>query len=176
MAWTVESAHDDRCRLRATLGPGWPWAGWCSHEVSLSPGHLRLSVEVHARDAPFPAVVGWHPWFAKPSAVELAAEALLERGPDHLPTGRRVPAPAPGDRPLDDCFAGVRWPVVLRGVAGHDLAIEAEGCDFAVVYDEQAGTTCVEAQTGPPDALRAGGAALVEPDRPLPATMRLRWS
>jgi len=175
VGWSVLDAGPDHGLLEAPLGPGWPWPGRCRHELRLGRDRLLLRAEVHADADPFPATLGWHPWFAKPAAVELGAAAMLERDDDHLPTGRRVAAVAPGQRPLDDCFEDVRWPVELRGVAGVDVRVDAEGCRFAVVYDEQAGATCVEPQTGPPDALRLGEAAPVAPGRPLVASMAIRW-
>ena len=78
--------------------------------------------------------------------------------------------------PLDDCFEDIQWPVRLRwDDPGLELTMTATGCDHVVVYNEVEGMTCVEPQTGPPDALRQGGATLVTPDAPLLATMRLRW-
>jgi aldose 1-epimerase len=178
VAWRAVE-RDPRCvSLTAPLGPVWPWDGWCEHVVTVAEDRVTFEASVHAADGsdPFPAALGWHPWFVKPAEVELSAAAMLERGDDHLPTGRRIsPAPRPGERPFDDCFAGVRWPVVLRWDDGFEVRVDADGCDHVVLYDEQATTTCVEPQTAPPDALRSGAAALVSPGRPLQATMRLLW-
>jgi aldose 1-epimerase len=172
VAWTVEASTDDEAVLAAPLGPVWPWAGRCVHRIALRADHVELEATVESTSGDeFPAVLGWHPWFRKPAAVRFHADSMLERGGDGLPTGRRVAPVPPGDRALDDCFEGVRWPVHVD-----DLRIEADGCDDVVVYDEQAGTTCVEPQTGPPDALNQGGAALVRPREPLRATMRIRWA
>jgi aldose 1-epimerase len=155
----------------------WPWPGRCTHELALTDHALTLTATVEAVDgASFPAAVGWHPWFAKPASVELAATSMLERGDDHLPTGQRVAAVAPGERPLDDCFEDVAWPVTIGWADGCSLRVDADGCRYAVVYDEQAATTCVEPQTASPDALNSGGAATVEPGRPLRATMRFLWA
>jgi aldose 1-epimerase len=176
VAWQVDEAGADRAVLSAPLGPGWPWPGRCEHALTLAGDCLTLTATVTAAPgAAFPAAVGWHPWFVKPSAVELEAAAMLERGDDHLPTGRRVPPPTPGDRPLDDCFEDVRWPVTVTFPDGFTLRVDAEGCRYAVLYDEPQDATCVEPSTAPPDALRSGETTLVEPDRPLRATMRLRW-
>lgn len=177
VAWDVVEADGRRAVLRAPLGPGWPWPGWCEQVVELDERSLTCrAAVVAAEDGPaFPAAVGFHPWFRKPVTVELPARAMLERGDDHLPTGRRVPPAAPGERPLDDCFEDVAWPALLRWPDGLVVRVEAEGCRYAVVYDEQDGATCVEPQTAPPDALRTGEATLVAPGRPLRATMRLRW-
>lgn len=171
IAWTVEGATGDEATLAAPLGPVWPWTGRCVHQIALQDDHVELRATVESAREEFPAALGWHPWFVKPTAVRFHADSMLERGDDGLPTGRRVAPVPPGDRPLDDCFEGVRWPVRVD-----DLRVEADGCDHVVVYDEQAGTTCVEPQTAPPDALNQGGATLVRPGRPLRATMRIRWA
>ena len=171
VAWT---AVDDRA-IEAPLGPVWPWPGRCTQRFMLAEDHLAIEATIEATSEPFPAAVGWHPWFAKPAAVDLTADAMLERGDDHLPTGRLVEAPPEG-RPLDDCFVGVRWPVALRWPDGRRIEVDAEGCDYVVVFDEPADATCVEPQTAQPDALNQGGAQLVRPGEPLRAAVRLTWA
>lgn len=178
VSWQVDERSHERAVLSATLGPVWPWRGRCVQEIVVHDTHVELAASVHAADGEpaFPAVLGWHPWLVKPASVDLRAAAMLERGSDGLPTGTRVrPAPRPGDRPFDDCFEDVDWPVVVRWADGFQVEIDAEGCRYAVLYDEQIGTTCVEPQTAPPDALRTGEATLVEPGRSLRATTRLSW-
>jgi aldose 1-epimerase len=164
----------DDATIAAPLGPIWPWPGRCTQRFDLAADHLRVTATVEAEGAEFPAALGWHPWFVKPAAVDLDAGAMWERDADHLPTGRLVAPPPPGT-PLDDCFAGVRWPVVLRHADGRRITVDAEGCDHAVVYDELAHTTCVEPQTAPPDALNRGTATLVRPGAPLRAAVRIGW-
>lgn len=170
IAWTVDDVTTSTVTLSTSLGPAWPWPGRCQHVVAVHDDHVTLRVAVDG--AGFPAVVGWHPWFVKPVAVELEAEAMLERGDDHLPTGQRVPPVRPGDRPLDDCFEGVRWPAVLQFEGGLEVRLHAEGCRWAVVFDELPTTTCVEPQTGPPNALNDGSA----PPAPIEAALRIGWT
>ena len=168
VAWSVDDADASTAVLSATLGPGWPWPGRCTHELAVHDDHLDLRATVHGDG--FDAVVGWHPWFTKPRSVELDAESMLERGDDQLPTGRRVEPVRPGDRPLDDCFEGVRWPATLR----YDrLTVSLSStCGDAVLFDALPHTTCVEPQTGPPNALHTGEAHAA----PLEAKMTLAWS
>jgi len=175
--WVVESADPRQVRLTVGLGPDWPWEGWCEHTIALDHDLLRLDLALHSAAEPFPATMGWHPWFAAPDATAVVAAALLQRGDDDLPTGVRLTPPLP-DRlgPLDDCFEDVQWPARLRwDEPSLELAIDAVGCGHVVVYNGQEGTTCVEPQTGPPDALRLGEAAPVAPGRPLVASMAIRW-
>lgn len=176
--WVVESADPRQVRLAVALGPDWPWDGWCEHTVALDADHLRLDLALHATSEPFPATIGWHPWFAGPDATSVVAAALLQRSDDDLPTGVRLAPPLP-DRlgPLDDCFEDVQWPARLRwDDPTLELAVDAVGCGHVVVYDGEPGATCVEPQTGPPDALRSGEATVVRPGQPLVASTTWRWT
>ena len=172
--WTVLESSATVARLDIDLGPDWPWPGRCEQRIELDDDHIRLELSVHTDGPAFPAVVGWHPWFTKPDAVELQAASLRERGPDHLPTGRLLPPPVPGERPLDDCFHRPRWPVVLRA-GGLTIHVDATGCPDVVVYDEPEHATCIEPQTGPPNGLATGECATVEPGRPLVARTTWWW-
>jgi aldose 1-epimerase len=172
--WTVVDATSDTVHLSVDLGPDWPWRGRCEQRIALDGDHLTLALSVHSDGAPFPAVIGWHPWFTKPLGVAMDADAMLERGDDHLPTGRRLAPVELGTRPVDDCFEGVRWPVVLRWPK-LTLTIDATGCDHVVVFDEPADATCAEPQTGPPNGLVTGEHAVVTPATPLEATTTWRW-
>ena len=169
VAWRLDDSTTSTATLSCTLGPAWPWPGRCEHTIEVHDDGVELGAAVHGDG--FPVVLGWHPWFVKPRAVELDADAMLERGDDRLPTGRRVPPVRPGVQPLDDCFEGVRWPAVLHY---DDLVVRvhAEHCGYAVVFDEPPHTTCVEPQSGPPNALNTGEAQ----PAPLQAKMRVTWS
>jgi aldose 1-epimerase len=176
-SWVVEAANPRQVRISVGLGPDWPWEGWCEQVVSLDPDGIRLELSVHTASAPFPAIVGWHPWFADPDHTSVIAAALLQRGEDHLPTGVRLRPPVP-ERfgPLDDCFEDIRWPARLRwDDAALELTMTATGCDHVVVFNEIEGSTCVEPQTGPPDGLRSGEARVVRVGEPLLATTTWTW-
>lgn len=173
--------------LATDLGATWPFAGRVIQRIDLDEDGLDASLTVMAEE-PMPVSMGWHPWFRRhltgtverpvaPSAeVELGLDAatMLERGADGLPTGRRT---APGPRPWDDCFTGLRsaprvtWP----GVLALELTSTA---DYWVVYDEPIEGICVEPQTAPPDfvhlAATTGSAVpIATPSRP--ATVRMTW-
>ena len=62
----------------------------------------------------------------------------------------------------------VRWP------GAFEIALESDAA-YWVVYTEDAAGVCVEPQTGPPNGLNTGPFTLVEPGRPLIASMTLRW-
>ena len=160
---------------RFTAHEGWPWAADVAVAWTVEPGAVQTDIEVSAVDEPFPAVVGWHPWFRRslesggPLQWSLDAVCRLERGADHLPTGRRLPFD-PADGPFDDAFevpsgsARVRWP----GALAVDISSDA---GWYVVYDQTDDFVCVEPQSGPPDGLRE--APLVVPGSPL--VMRTTW-
>jgi aldose 1-epimerase len=170
--WTVV----DERTLSIGLADEWPFRGSVVQRFDLAAGALLVTMELTA-DEPMPASMGWHPWFRRrlePGGPELelrfAAEAMFVRDDDGIPTGELM---TPTAGPWDDCFTGV-WadPVLIwPGV----LALEiGSSCAFWVVYDEQSHAMCVEPQTAPPDALNQGP-TIVEPGRPLTATMEWRW-
>lgn len=172
--WTVDAATSDEVRLSIDLGSDWPWPGRCEHVVHLSPDSITLELSVGTTGEPFPAIVGWHPWFTKPTGWDLEADAMLERGDDHLPTGRRLTELDLAGRPLDDCFEGVHWPVALHWPA-LTLTVDATGCRHLVYYDEPAHATCVEPQSGPPNGLVTGEHAVVTAEHPLVASTTWSW-
>jgi aldose 1-epimerase len=159
------------------LGPGWPWPGQVRHSWCLSTTALRTEIAVESTQAVFPAEVGWHPWFRRRLGrgddvlVDLAADAVLERGADQLPTGKVVEPDQPG--PFDDAFhvptggASLTWPGALT------LAV-ASDCEWFVLFDELADWVCLEPQSAPPDGLTGG--FLVRPGRPRTSAATWRWS
>jgi aldose 1-epimerase len=96
---------------------------------------------------------------------------MYERDEFGIPTGALV---EPVEGPWDDCFVNVE-PVVLhydRAVAP-SVRVESD-CDHWVVYDMPTDATCVEPQSGPPDAFNLH-AHVVDPDTPLRRTMTISW-
>ena len=152
------------------LGPDWPFAGRVSQRVALDEGGLRVELTIEA-DEPMPIVVGWHPWFRRPVTVDVRPGRMFERGADGLPTGRLV---EPTAQPWDDCFIDLATPPRVTWPDGLALEITSSA-DHWVVYTEAESGICVEPQTGPPNAVNIGGAAVVEPGEPLEAWMAWRW-
>lgn len=167
------------------LGPDWPFAGRAVQHFELGEGRLDVRLELHA-DEPMPASMGWHPWFRRqlagsdradgatsptpPVELDLAAGSMYVRDAAGITTLDRTP-PVPG--PWDDCFTDLRRPPVLRWPGFLELTIESDCRDW-VVYTVPTEALCVEPQTAPPDALNLEP-AIVEPGRPLVATMTWRW-
>ncbi len=84
------------------------------------------------------------------------------------------PGPAPEGRFIVPGFVDLH----VHGGAGADCMAGAEAVRRMARFHARHGTTALLATTvtAPPDALRTGEAALVEPDRPLRAAMRWRWA
>lgn len=137
---------------------GWPWPTAVDIIWELRERELTTEIIVTPLADHLPVIVGWHPWFRRnigrggQLAWGLAATAQVERGSDHLPTGRLVDV---GIGPFDDAFvvpggrAFVEWPGALR----LDVANDA---DWYVVFDQLPDAACIEPQSGPPDAFNDG--------------------
>ena len=147
---------DDRADLELVSDshPEWPWPMVVRTRWTLHGQALTTQIEVEASGEPFPAVVGWHPWFAKMLdgvAAQWQAEidGMLVRDGSALPAAYAADV-TPG--PHDDAFSvpsgecRVTWPGVLT------LQIVADS-GWYVVFDELPDALCVEPQTGPPDGL-----------------------
>ncbi|MBA3288245.1 MAG: aldose epimerase [Acidimicrobiia bacterium] len=167
--WTVVDGDRSRVALHVELGPQWPLGGYAEQHVVLHDDRLALTLAVVAGDRSMPAELGWHAWFATRGRIELAAEAMYERGDDGLPTGRLVAPPPP---PWDDCFVTHR---PIRFTVG-DVAVEVRSdADHAVVFDQLDIGTAVEPQSGPPDAFHLAPRVLAPGER-LERTMVIAWS
>jgi len=155
----------------ASLDLDWDFGGTVRQAIALFDGRVELTLTVESSGTPFPAEVGWHPWFRKPDRLEFAPTAMYERDEFGLPTGALI---EPRGGPWDDCFLNTE-PVVLhydRPVAPM-IRVESD-CDHCVVYDEPGDATCVEPQSGPPDAYNFEP-HVVTPVDPLTRTMTISW-
>ncbi|MEU5400576.1 aldose 1-epimerase [Streptomyces sp. NPDC005963] len=176
--WRTARAEKDLAAFTYELASPWPYQGRVTQLVELTADSLTLTLGVEAYETSFPAQVGWHPWFLRNlgdggSDVQLdfAPAWQEERGPDHLPTGRRID-PLPG--PRDDCFgtpdgvaATLTWPGQL------ELAVTSRA-EWVVVYDEQREAVCVEPQSGPPNGLNTAPRLVTQID-PLELSTTWRW-
>ena len=175
-AWVVRTATPTTAVLEHELAAPWPFRGRVRQELSLHEDRLETTLVVEADDE-MPVVVGWHPWFrsrlARGTEVELHLEPvqMYERGSDGLPTGRLVPPP-PG--PYDDCFLGLRSLPRLTWPGALELVLDSP-TDHWVVFTERPEAVCVEPQTGPPDAVRLGRAAVVPAGGTHEHRLVLRW-
>lgn len=190
--WALHGTVLDRPARVVDQGPSWvvfasdalPWAGSVTASWSIEEdGSLATSIAVQCDDdaaEPFPATVGWHPWFRRELdgssvSIDLPASHRLVRGDDHLPTGELVPhVPAPGT--YDDACVVPSRVVELRWRGVVTVRCEASEPWF-VVFDQLPDAVCVEPQSGPPDGLEPFGdwqPRLVRPGDPL--ELSARWS
>lgn len=151
--WRVLHAEADTARLQCDLDARWPFPGRVIQDIVIGPDGLRQRVEVHADDQPFPVTIGWHPWFPRvigdgpPAQLTFEVNGMLQRDYTGIPDGTVVPVP---EGPWDDCFTGVRWPVLITWPGQLVLRMTAD-TDHLVIYDERPDEFCVEPQSGPPD-------------------------
>ena len=173
--WSVDVVDTARLEMSCDLvgALGWPFAGVARQTITLTPDGVEFAMSVESADGSvFPASLGWHPWLAKPDRFDFNPSAMYEQDAAGLPTGRLiVPPPAP----WDDCFVN-HQPIRLhyaREIAS--TVTLSSPADHWVVYDGPEHATCVEPQTGPPDAptLRP---KVVAPGMPLRIMMRVGWN
>lgn len=157
--WTVAEGGDATAvDLEVPLGAPWPAEGTARLSYRLADDALTCRLTWDG-DGPG-ASLGFHPWFRRRlddgTEVELdvGLARMLERGSDHLPTGRVVDV---GPRPWDDCFVVDREPV-LRWDDRVALRLTADTV-WWVVFTEPEHAVCVEPQTAPPDAFGGRGPA-----------------
>jgi aldose 1-epimerase len=147
----------------------WPFGGTARQSITTEGRTLRLELSVTAGAQAMPKpVLGWHPWFAKPDAIDFQPDAAYPRDSEGIAVRPLQPPPL---GPWDDCFINTR-PVLLHR-AGQTLRL-ASDCDHWVVYDEPAQTTCVEPQSGPNDAFNLAPSILA-PGATVSAWFTLEW-
>ncbi|MDP1879186.1 MAG: hypothetical protein Q8M17_16680 [Actinomycetota bacterium] len=167
--------------LRRSGFPDWPWPMTVELRYLLEGTTLTTTITVIASVMPFPAVVGWHPWFRRDLGVgerlvwDADATEVAVRGADYLPTGERVPfSTAYG--PFDDALVvpdgrmRLTWPGALA------VDVQSDGSWF-VVFDQLPMATCIEPQSGPPNGVNDGLGAPVPMAVPgRPHTQVTRWT
>jgi aldose 1-epimerase len=165
-------------------GPA-PYVGSITERLSLSASSLRWDLELLlTRRAP--ATIGWHPCFLRrpldldafpamtrqenTAALTFEASSMYDTEEAGIPDGALV---SPSDGPWDDCFIGVRQPIVLRWPELLELSITST-CDHWVIYTKDREVICVEPQTGPPDGVNINP-TILEAGQPLAAHMEWHW-
>ncbi|HBK47105.1 MAG TPA: aldose epimerase [Xanthomonadaceae bacterium] len=148
-SWQVEAVSASECVLTLALpeDAAWPFGGRAEQRIRLGAARIQMQLLLRAGTRPMPMpVLGWHPWLRKPEQLQFGPEAMYPRDSEGIAT---LPLAPPTAGPWDDCFVH-RGEVRMR----RDGAILqlASDCDHWVVYDQPLHATCVEPQTGPPDA------------------------
>ena len=171
LPWRVDAqgAHDAELSLVLPEDERWPFGGYAHQRFEVSSHALRMTLSMTAGDCGMPVVLGWHPWFRKPDRLTFSPTRAYPRDEEGIAC---LPLVEPPASPWDDCFIN-RQPVVLDR-AGQHLRLTSD-CDHWVVYDEPAHATCVEPQSGPPDAFNLGLARYLGPGETVSTWFQLEW-
>ena len=156
--WNVESFTSSSCTLSTPLVAPWPFPGRVEHEIALTDENLTLRLSVHAQ-VDMPVQIGWHPWFRKPTRFSFPLRSIHRRDDSGIaePIAIAVDSLPDGGIPwgdVDDCFSD------LANGLDDFLMLEIDGqvvtltstCEHWVVFDRLPHATCVEPQSGPPNA------------------------
>lgn len=166
MPWKVETHETHAVELSLALPEDerWPFGGMAQQRIAAGEGRLEMELSVRAGRLAMPAVIGWHPWFRKPEQLDFSPNGIYPRDDEGIAT---LPLTDPSPGPWDDCFIN-HEPVTLHR-AGQQLRLSSD-CAHWVVYDATSFATCVEPQSGPPDAFNLQPAVLLPG-----ATLRKRF-
>ena len=194
-AWVVVEQSDTAVTMACQMrGLGWPFGGRARQTLRLGRTSLDLELALGEYTRAGPAGLGWHPWFARPRAGDVAlrldAREVLVVDADLVPTGdvRAVSAredlrsgPALGDRRLDHVYVRATGPALVRW-PDLDLRIEFDESLNTVVVHTPSEGVCVEPETMWPNAplLAAAGVSgtglrTLEPGESLRASERWTW-
>ena len=171
LPWRVDGhgPHDAELSLDLPQDERWPFGGRAHQRFEVTERALRMESSVTAGKQGMPVTLGWHPWFRKPDCLDFAPTRAYPRDDEGIACLPLIDPPA---SPWDDCFINTR-PVELQR-AGQRLRLSSD-CGHWVVYDEPAHATCVEPQSGPPDAFNLGLARNLAPEESLSAWFLLEW-
>lgn len=172
LPWEIAAHSGSRADLVLALprDASWPFGGRAMQSLQVQGRKLRLELAVQAGVQPMPRpVMGWHPWFVKPDKLDFAPTHHYARDAEGIATRTMAGVPP---APWDDCFINTRPAHLFR----HDQVLRlASDCDHWVVFDERSHATCVEPQSGPPDAFNLRAGQQLEPGASITAWFELEW-
>lgn len=168
--WQIDVLEADSAQLSLVLPQDgyWPFGGTATQTVHLEGDRLLLELAVQTGTQAMPVALGWHPWFRKPDRLVFRPDEMYPRDADGIATLPRTP---PTVGPWDDCFVANNDIALQRG--DQVLRLKAD-TDHWVVYDGAAHATCVEPQTGPPDAFTLAPRVLL-PGQRMSLSFELAW-
>ena len=171
MPWQIDEQAAAHVRLSLQLPEDerWPFGGTAQQHIEIGENQLRLALMITAGAQPMPATIGWHPWFCKPERLDFEPSRYYPRDAEGLAT---LPLAAPPAGPWDDCFLNDQ-PVLLHR-QGQRVRLTSD-CKHWVVYDETAHATCVEPQSGPPDAFNLAPSHYLGPGASASAWFLMEW-
>jgi len=152
--WQIEEHSDTHAVLRTTFDQRWPFGGRIEQRIDVSESSVLLTLTAFAEREDMPIQVGWHPWFVKPIALDAPFAHMLLRDDEGITTTEIIQTSFASSHEgiTDDCFIAESISPVLSFSDGIQLSL-ASDCSHWVVYDKPAHATCVEPQSGPPDAI-----------------------
>lgn len=170
LPWRVEDSSPVHAELSLDLPEDarWPFGGVARQRIEVQDDALHMLLSVTADERSMPVVIGWHPWFRKPDKIEFKPTRFYPRDAEGIAV-RPVGKPPPG--PWDDCFVNDEPVLIERD--GQRLRL-VSNCRHWVVYDETAHATCIEPQSGPPDAFSLEPTRLA-PGSSIAASFALEW-
>lgn len=132
--WELSSNGPDAARMTFRHARGaWPWRYMAEQIVSVNgEGALEVSLSlVNMDEAPMPAGIGLHPYFARPDGFRLTAVTQGRWATDPaapgLPTRREAAPVDLGTEGLDHCFLGWDGHADFGGRDGLQLTLAASG-------------------------------------------------
>ncbi len=148
LAWDEDGRSETTIDLSLGLphDERWPFGGSVAQRIAVDDVGATFEMTVTAADRAFPVSFGWHPWFRKPDTLDFRPVSMYRRDDDHLAVDELIDVT---QGPWDDCF--INHEPVTMSIDGVGVTLTSE-CTHWVVYDEPAHATCIEPQTGPPDA------------------------
>jgi aldose 1-epimerase len=172
MPWRVDAHSPMHAELSLALpvNAQWPFGGMASQRIEVIGRQLRMRLTLNAGERAMPATIGWHPWFRKPDRLVFEPSQVYPRDGEGMAT---LPLADPMPGPWDDCFLNDQPVHLYRH--GQRLTLTSD-CTHWVVYDETAHATCIEPQSGPPDAFNLDAAQRVAPGASISRWFVLEWS
>ena len=163
--WSAEATTSNAARLSVDLPADhrWPFGGRAVQTFTIDDTGVEMVMEVTAGTRGFPVSFGWHPWFRKPERIRFEPTRMYRRDADGIAVDELIEVPA---GPWDDCFVNTH-PIEVT-ISGIDLRLTSD-CTRWVVYDQPDHATCIEPQTGPPNAFT------IEPRILLPGCSFSAW-
>jgi len=173
--WIGDRTGTYRCALDDRL----PFGGWVTQPVRCDQRGLTVHVSVGNDERAMPVNVGLHPWFRRRIAkdqvrLDLDIDRSTSADGERSTLQERLLLSSEA-RPSSTCVVATAEQPVLRW--GDRLALTLDSnAAFWVVYDGDAGGLCVEPQTAPPNALRAGDFTVASPGKPVTLSLYTRPS
>lgn len=146
-SWTLLEQAPGALSMNCELGDDWPYRATVRHDITITDDELRMALTVTAAET-MPVQIGWHPWFAKPVSSTLNFGAMLLRDEVGIATTQQLPHPA---HHVDECFVHPEGNLTIT-IGRHTVVLDSD-CTHWVIYDLPAHATCIEPQSGAPNAL-----------------------